>query len=460
MRNDRWLPGRIEKSKPSWQTWGRTAAVPLHVNLGVDFGTCFTKICFRDVATGDSGVLSVDGECFVPSVVGIGEWGELSAGERAVGAPERYLKMRLADETWPHSGGSECRSRDTDEVRALAAYFLADVMERGKNTFVKQQSALAEGREITYSANVGVPVEQYDSPTVEVFREVFQVAWEWCGAGQLPLYGGMLSRRMPQTVDEAVREYAASRKLSNASNASQADCHAVPEIVAGITSFLGSRDARPGRYGYFDIGGGTVDGVLLGYNRYDGSPRTHCYAGKVESLGVASLAYRAYGEAGHRMERAIAGGAPRSEVDSRLRPFENDLHTLVAKVIVDGWSKDAGALSGLADQELPVFVGGGGAQSAWYRRNIRGAYDSRQHRNVGIPPYRITEVPRPTDLNYQFSGDVQFSRFAVAYGLSVPYEEISGFDLPRRTRRRSRDNMERRRRSDVIPFERYGAVYG
>ena len=241
---------------------------------------------------------------------------------------------------------------------------------------------------------------------------------------------------------------------------SQADCHAVPEIVAGITSFLGSRDARPGRYAYFDIGGGTVDGVLLGYNRYDGSPRTHCYAGKVESLGVASLAYRAYGEAGHRMERAIAGGAPRSEVDSRLRPFENDLHTLVAKVIVDGWSKDAGALSGLADQELPVFVGGGGAQSAWYRRNIRGAYDSRQHRNVGIPPYRITEVPRPTDLNYQFSGDVQFSRFAVAYGLSVPYEEISGFDLPRRSRRRSRDNMERKHRNDVIPFERFGAVYG
>ena len=432
-----------------------SAAAPLHVNLGVDFGTSFTKICYRDVATGDSGILCVGGDCFVPSVVEVGDRGALSSGKEVDARfPVRYLKMRLAGEQWPHDGDSGVDLKNAIVVRALAAYFLGDVIRQAKKAFVTQRKTLVEGREITWSANVGVPVEQYDSPTICVFRDVLRSAWRWVEADQLP-----------KTIDEAVHHYTEmeSKENENPSDASQPDCHAVPEIVAGITSFITSRDARPGRYAYFDIGGGTVDGVLLGYNRYEGSPRTHCYAAKVESLGVASLAYRAFGAKGHNMEGAIAAPTLRSDVRDRLIPFRNKVQTLVAQVVVDGWNKDPGALGSVGptgDIELPVFVGGGGAQSGWYRKTIHDTYGSRQHANVGIPPYHIREVPRPTDLNMDDSNGAPFSRFAVAYGLSVPFEEIPGFDLPGSSRPRTRDEAEKTRGDDVIPFERYGAVYG
>ena len=429
------------------------AAAPLHVNLGVDFGTSFTKICYRDVATGDSGILCVGGDCFVPSVVEVGDRGVLSAGKwRLTRFPVRYLKMQLAGEGWPTAAIPGVDLKDAMEVRALAAYFLGNVIRQAKKAFVTQRKTLAEGREITWSANVGVPVEQYDSSTIRVFRDVLRSAWRWVEADQLP-----------KTIDEAVHHYTEmeSKENENPSDASQPDCHAVPEIVAGVQSFITSRDARPGRYAYFDIGGGTLDGVLLGYNRYEGSPRIHCYAAKVESLGVASLAYRAFGAKGHNMEGAIAAPALRSDVRDRLMPYENDVQTLVAQIVVDGWcNRDPGALSSVYQDELPVFVGGGGAQSGWYRRTILSTYGSRQQRNVGIPPYHIREVPRPTDLNMDDSNGAPFSRFAVAYGLSVPFEEIARFDLPGSSRPRTRDEAEKTRGDDVIPFERYGAVYG
>jgi len=48
------------------------------------------------------------------------------------------------------------------------------------------------------------------------------------------------------------------------------DCHAIPEIAAAVQSFISSRDAQPGVYVYFDIGGGTVDGVAFNYVNRDG----------------------------------------------------------------------------------------------------------------------------------------------------------------------------------------------
>ena len=41
------------------------------------------------------------------------------------------------------------------------------------------------------------------------------------------------------------------------------DFHVVPEIAAAIQSFVYSREAAPNKYIYFDIGGGTMDGVAF-----------------------------------------------------------------------------------------------------------------------------------------------------------------------------------------------------
>ena len=55
---------------------------PLLINLGIDFGTMFTKVCFRDLGMEESQIITFGGnatdDAMVPSVVRIEADGKLS----------------------------------------------------------------------------------------------------------------------------------------------------------------------------------------------------------------------------------------------------------------------------------------------------------------------------------------------------------------------------------------------
>ena len=96
------LVGPHTDTPPPIQTITRQA--PLAINLGIDFGTSFTKVSFRDIGAEETGIVtfgsrSVEG-AVLPSVVNIDRRGLLSLGtlkdpgDSAVVV--RYLKMRLA----------------------------------------------------------------------------------------------------------------------------------------------------------------------------------------------------------------------------------------------------------------------------------------------------------------------------------------------------------------------------
>ncbi|SRR6266496_1466084 len=78
---------------------------PLAINLGIDFGTSFTKICYRDVGTEETGIVTL-GErtldsALIPSIVAVDQRGILSGGnwthQSSAATGIKYLKMRLAD---------------------------------------------------------------------------------------------------------------------------------------------------------------------------------------------------------------------------------------------------------------------------------------------------------------------------------------------------------------------------
>ena len=79
---------------------------------------------------------------------------------------------------------------------------------------------------------------------------------------------------------------------------------------------------------------------------------------------------------------------------------------------------------------LIVFVGGGGAHSDWYTDTIDSTHSRFGHLNAGIPPYRLTEVPKPADLSMGQMKEREFRRFAISYGLSIPFGEGPEVRLP------------------------------
>lgn len=168
---------------------------PVSFNLGIDFGTRFTKVCYRDVASEKSGIITFGVEAgnwqkaMVPSVVRVHQDGQLKmAWSRDANrtAPEKfnnfdYLKLRLAslDPTFRDPAWNLGAIPELDELctEAVCTFFLARVIIEAKRLVAERESERTEGREVQWSANVGVPVEYCDSASIARFRKVLSAAW-------------------------------------------------------------------------------------------------------------------------------------------------------------------------------------------------------------------------------------------------------------------------------------------
>ena len=448
---------RTGKAPGTLKTQGKRAAVAsndtpprnapkarsLAINLGIDFGTSFTKVCFRDLGSEVSGTVATGKggkEALVSSIVAIGSDGRLFLGDSVSGKQPAvivpYLKMRLAgapiDESLPAFEGIDLNKAES--VRALAAWFLASVIQRSQQWLAVHEADRLKNRIPVWSANVGVPVEHYDSQALATFEEVLGVAWLWVKDDQVP-----------KMVQQALSSYGFTqpRLVTEVT-----DFHAVPEIAAAVQSFVMSREAVPGIYVYFDVGGGTVDGVAFNFLNFRGERSINFYSGKVEPLGVSAIGTALAEGATGEIDAVALVKLLKSCAPSTLAEFVQRIRRLVGYVIMtarqkDGrnWQENAfqsadyerkfiGRLSASRMRPLVVFMGGGGSNSDWYRQSIESTYRAFQHHNAGVPPYKLVEVPRPKDFILPKGSADEFVRFAISYGLSFPFGEGPDIGLP------------------------------
>jgi hypothetical protein len=429
----------------------RLSMTPLAINLGIDYGTSFTKICYRDVGTEKTGIvtfreMTLEG-AMIPSVVTVSNDGTLILGPSVQKVENEtnicYLKMRL-DDLCRSDGSTALKSRlpticgidlnTKNAICAMATWFLATVIAKAKSRIKEKEQDLAIGRELQWSANVGVPVEYCDSPSIEIFRKVLAIAWAWES-----------NDNIPTCLYDAIKRY---QIAEDEVELDKTDCHAIPEIAAAVQSFLTSREAVPGIYVYFDIGGGTVDGVVFNYINWNGDRHINFLSGKVLPLGVSEIAARVHW-GGKNVEKALANGAIDSSLKNKLSPISQEMRRLVGTVIMTAKRKDPRDwqkeriqgemplhnvssrrdIAGMAP--LRIFLGGGGAGSQWYKRAILSTYKENNHDSAGIPPYKLAEVPCPVDLDLGQLAKPDFRRYVVAHGLSVPYGEGLESNLPK-----------------------------
>ena len=426
---------------------------PILINLGIDFGTRFTKVCARSEGVGvavcdfngdgvDGAVLSSAVELRTDGVASVPAPGRTPDENRAIQRPKMALAARTELELGPSIEG---RFDQTPVlISALAAFYLSSVIGRAKSWIEEHWRLHIGSREITWSANVGLPVAICDSPTAPVFQEVMSVAWQWAEQG----FGG-------GTIPELVDAY---EKCDARANPKMSPCQIYPEIAAAVLSFATSRSVVPGIYIYFDIGGGTLDGVAFNVRRQSGDVLIDFYSGNVESLGIDAIA----DEVSRRLAKEGEFEASRSKIKRILletsshqtsrafRSYILPVRKLIAGVIVEAKRKDSrdwrsGSFQDLIETEslrrflsvdegrlkpLKIFIGGGGVGSPFYHFAIGGTYENFKHGNYGIPPYSLIEVPPPPDLEMGSIDAHAYHRFLVAYGLSVPFGEGPEFQLP------------------------------
>jgi predicted nucleic acid-binding Zn-ribbon protein len=416
----------------------------LDLNLGIDFGTSFTKVCFRDIARERSEVVTFSSketelsEALLPTKVGILPDGTLLAGltrsewdrlEQYLQASVEFIKMRLADldlsqesEEWRLEHLPELDQPEI--VENLCAYYLSRVIIRAQSWIRSNKSELVLNQKIQWSANVGVPVEYCDSPAIARFEKVLSLAWLLSNEPQTELF-----------TLESLGKYL--EQLRSHIDRNPIDCHAIPEISAAVWSFLNSREADEGFYTFFDVGDGTLDGVSFRYWRYDGEPKVDFYSGFVKPLGVSAIVKPLAQELQKpelEVKRFIFN-SPESDVTSvNSTKSRKSIQQLVGRVVMEGYQKHGTHRPVFKDivvqNGLSIFISGGGGNTHFYQQAIVSTHSDFQHQRAGIPSYKPRIIPTPKDLSLNGLNLEVFHRFAVAYGLSIPEWEAAEVRLP------------------------------
>ena len=396
------------------------------VHFGIDFGTRFTKVSAHlphldrrvTLALGSPGQrllpsrIAIAGGCAYPP--------DLLAPGDATWVD--YLKMRLASDGAIAFGAGP--PRQPDQIKALAALYLAGVLRLGERAC--REANLLRGGAPRLFAQVGVPVQAYDSPDLAVFDEVCAVAWKWKG-----------EEPTSRPLGELIEDY--RNVVPTRIERSESPISVVPELVAAIAHIASRRDAPEGLYAFLDIGGGTLDGTVFRLARTP-MPQVTIYSAEVAQLGTVAVAQLLAGLGVEAAEQRLISGHLTPADERILAGVEVEVRRVLHKVVARAAAKtsvlDFVALGGSdldrqirkgAYATIPVMLAGGGAASSWYANALK-RLDMRQRL---IEEFRMRVVPRPPD-----SREDEYPRFVVAHGLSsrdleLRHRYVLPSDVPR-----------------------------
>lgn len=390
--------------------------------LGIDFGTAYTKVVWRDWGGVRVGVAPIGdgGQSMAPSVVWVDGEGGLHLSDPGSARAERLLKMRLAS--------GDPRDGDPEEIAALSAFFVGSALRIG---LASAKKALRGADVSLYGAALGCPAEYCDDGRLATFQRVASQAWRWAH-----------DEAAPRSLD-ALKTWMKTEAGAEAAELFEARA----EVAAAVDCFTMRPDAEVGRYVFLDIGAGTLDGACFLLYREGGMTKVTVLATSVAPLGVEIVARElaaltgADADALHLelfQQRSIEEGTWQP-VRSKLGAFIGDLmHRARKNDPIGDWLTPLDARprawTSLEDQvelarRLPVFFGGGGMTSPFYRDAARRA-GANLANNYGIPRLALGEVAPPA--GFESARDAPFHRFAVAFGLTRPFTETPPWILPAR----------------------------
>ena len=392
--------------------------------IGIDYGTRFTKVAIGSTKSRQVWQDS-NGNRLFPSVVHVASDGTVVSypDQPPPGAEKiEYLKMLLADPDLEAFRSARTRLNGqpiSEFVRPLAAFFLSG-LTRSVRTYLTQNLASLSQRPVNWFLNVGVPVAHCDS-NAKAFKEVAAVAFHW-------------SEHPPgrMTLDDLRSAHLATSRGIDVANS---PASVVPELAAALHEFVRDPNRADNLYGFFDIGGGTVDGAIFRINRSGEGLPLQIQATRVDSSGTMAITRTMLAALYSKMQQYIESPIIGLEENPRITiplaeplSFRDDqsvaeniqslVHTLIyrtSKKPVWGMFSPHSNPTIRAMPPLRIFLAGGGASSKWYRKTIEDTHTARNLSQWSVTGIRTEVVARPADYRQN-----DYPRFVVALGLADP----------------------------------------
>ena len=420
---------------------------PYFAQIGLDFGTAYSKCICRDIITDKAWVFrpkkfrNNELPFLIPCILTFRN-GYLSVphqsneGYLTGGLP--HLKMALqniAIKKWtdpvlqPYQ--EEFGKTDVFEfVRACAVYLISGILGSVRSEI---ETRFPGHHSDDYIAiNMALPVANTEDPEVKsLFQEVLQLAWAL--ADQLNDHPEIKVADLISLINEFKSE-ADQEKVREA-------CFLYPEVGANVQGFIRSRASSPGIYLFSDTGAGTVDQSLFIFSRRGGIERLTFLHAAVFPLGSSHIERLALKQAGEVIRpKNLDKWRIRKEAGEQTGPLFYARQKIGDKLGRKTMQTIACAKLKLRSKgqmnELKVIFGGGGQCRNPYKNAVREQFNSiifsnekinnRKHRGDSLS----IGMPIPTDFNDEGINQNWINRLTVAYGLAFAKDDLARFKLP------------------------------
>jgi len=412
-----------------------------HVHLGVDFGTCWSKLVLRDYeAPQDRCIVIRPGKAFdasdhyrLPSSVSV-RGGKLyfgwTASQIAQHPDARTIhspKMRAA---FPQHDDTNMEGLSAEDISALVVAYLLQVGSAMARAYCASLRPSAVPR---MSMSMGVPMSVLDTgPLRDRFLRIARVGFDiWKAEGeQSTLAAGV-------DLDRARNSLAAARERVNARAVTSPREWIRSEAEAGLLWIFQSPLVKAGLYGCVDVGAGTTDVSFFRIrSRLEGGASVKdalgFYSARSSPPAMDALGHCLASIDGHGLSLSTLRGQENAVItqlglstDPRVRRVCEQVFATYRETWAAAYDKERGVG---AWTDYGLFVLGGGSkvdpvaqslqQSVWV-----GQLSDRRIRDAGFPA-DLFEWPSLK----RFQEDAAF--LLVAYGLSYLGTDVPEVETP------------------------------
>ncbi len=420
------------------------------VQIGLDFGTAFSKCICRDITKDKAWIYippsfnNYDFPFLIPSLLVLNNSMLQHVQDQNIHYPEKglyHLKQAMVAialgrdqdpvlEPYKHAMQESNKTDLPGLVESCAVYLFAITLGMVKEDIRKRLPGFGDHPEDYLAVNIAVPVaEAQEKEVADFFGNVV------CEA--LSLVDELKEKYPAIKLEELIR--IRKNNQQSQSPAIREACYIYPEVSANVQGFVRSRVASPDIYLFSDTGAGTVDqSTFIFYHESDNTERLNFLYGQVLPLGAGRIDFLA-AESSGKLDpchlEAIRQKREQGSKDQAILQAKNNVGEDLKKGTVKTLAQTKGKMINQDNiHEIKVIFGGGGhCEHPYERCVVREPFSHSLFREPIAPP--VVGLPIPPDLTFDGQNESTqrrwMRRLNVAYGLSFLKDDLVSFTYPK-----------------------------
>jgi hypothetical protein len=390
----------------------------LSVNIGIDFGTSYRKVCFAERKT--FSFVNFEGSEYKPSLIYfIQESKSISytKPENTARFEEiRYFKYSMIDDSLPKSKDLAGLNTKVKPEILCSLFFLACLIKESKESAFNFFHKKLGNINIEWFITLGVPIDNFANENRLLYDKLLNLA-------------NKLSDNITEfsiTIKE-LETYFIKNKNISIPRFQTSNLNTLPELYAESLVFLQNRNVLRGAYALVDVGGGTVDLAMM-FKEDNGI--FSIVSKNVQPLGIEiisnNIVYKNDGIERARIdlkEKRTLAGLPYI-YSEKEGVYKYKFKVAFATIVAELKSKDVRSnyyeehVLNSHNRTIYIIVCGGGANYKWYEDGI--LQNQENLRPLLKEGLRLEIVP----VNKLLPKSINNHRLLIAYSLSQPVEYI------------------------------------